>query len=128
MPHTRRSFLVAGAAGLAGAAVGGRAAAATWETVLDGSFASYSTLQAAWNYRYPWGSDHNGTARMYASASDHCQVFLESGGVLVLMATRLAADEGTSSSDPHLPIHYHSGAVHAKQQITVSDQFPQWEV
>lgn len=39
MSYTRRTFLAAGAAGLAGAALGGRAAAATWETVLDGSFA-----------------------------------------------------------------------------------------
>jgi beta-glucanase (GH16 family) len=130
MPHNRRTFLAAGAAGLAGAALGGAspAAAATWETVLDGTFGSYGALEAAWNYRYPWGSDHNGTARMYAGPGDHSQVFIESGGVLVLRATPTTANEGTSSADPHLPIRYHSGAVHAKQQITVSDRFPQWEV
>lgn len=134
MPHNRRKFLAASAAGLAGVALGGQAAgappagAATWETVLNGTFASYSTLQAAWNYRYPWGSDHNGSARMYASASDHSQVYLESGGVLVLKATRTTANEGNSSHDPYLPIHYHSGAIHAKPQIVVNDQFPSWEV
>ena len=130
MPFDRRTFLAAGTAGLAGAALGGLAAnaeAATWETVLDGTFSNYGTLESAWNYRYPWGSDHNGTARMYASSSDHNHVSL-SGGVLTVKATRISWDEGNSGADPHLPIRYHSGAVHAKQQITVTDQFPSWEV
>ncbi|MFD8500663.1 family 16 glycosylhydrolase [Amycolatopsis sp. NPDC059657] len=127
MTLNRRTFLVAGCGALTlGSAL--PASAATFETVLDGSFTNYSTLQSAWNYRYPWGSDHNGTARMYASASDHSQVYLESGGVLVLKASRISGNEGNSSADPHLPIHYHSGAVHAKQQVTVTDQFPSWEV
>ncbi|TCO26203.1 hypothetical protein EV652_10794 [Kribbella steppae] len=100
-----------------------------WETVIDTTtFASYSALQASWNYLYPWGSDHNGTARMYASSSDHNHVYLESGGVLVLKASRITWDEGNSSSDPFLPIHYHSGAIHAKPQVLVNDQFPEWEV
>ncbi|MGX7824628.1 glycoside hydrolase family 16 protein [Actinokineospora sp. 24-640] len=117
-----------GGAGLAGTALGvGSAGAAVWETVLSGSFASYGTLEAGWNYRYPWGSDHNGTARMYASAADHNHVYLE-GSTLVLRASRINWDEGNSSADPHLPIRYHSGAVHAKPQIRVSDQFPSWEV
>lgn len=132
MTHNRRRFLVAGCAGVAAAAIGtrsaGAASAAAWETVVNGSFASYATLESAWNYRYPWGSDHNGTARMYASASDHNHVYLESSGVLVLKATRISWDEGNSSADPHLPIRYHSGAVHAKQHVLVNDQFPNWEV
>lgn len=131
MPFDRRTFLAAGTAGLAGAALGGLSAnaeAATWETVLDGTFSNYGTLESAWNYRYPWGSDHNGSARMYASSTDHSQVYLEAGGVLVLKATPVPQNEGNSGADPHLPIRYHSGAVHAKQQITVTDQFPSWEV
>lgn len=129
MTFTRRRLLVAGSAGLAGAALGaGPARAATWETVVNGTFASYQTLEAAWNYRYPWGSDHNGSARMYASATDHNHVFLESPGVVAIRATRINWDEGNSSADPHLPIRYHSGALHAKQQVLVSDQFPNWEV
>ena len=128
MSHTRRTFLAAGAAGLAGVALGGRAAAATWETVLDGSFASYSTLQSAWNYRYPWGSDHNGTARMYASATDNNHVYLSPAGVLNIKASRINWDEGKSTSSPNLPIRYHSGAIHAKDQILVNDQFPNYEV
>ncbi|HEV2783027.1 MAG TPA: glycoside hydrolase [Actinophytocola sp.] len=126
----RRSVLIAGGAGLAGAALGraAPAAAATWETVLNGSFAGYATLEAAWNYRYPWGSDHNGSARMYASVTDHNHVFLESPGVLAIRATRISWNEGNSSRDPWLPIRYHSGAIHAKQHVTVSDQFPNWEI
>ncbi|KAB8160309.1 family 16 glycosylhydrolase [Streptomyces sp. 3MP-14] len=129
MTHTRRRFLLAGGAGLAGAAVGFArpAAAATWETVISDSFTDYATLEANWNYLYPWGSDHNGTARMYGSASDHNHISLD-GGTLTLRATRINWDEGNSSADPHLPIRYHSGAVHARQHVVVSDQFPQWEV
>jgi hypothetical protein len=133
MAHSRRRFLLAGGAGIAGAALGhtpagGAVAPAAWETVLNGTFSNYSTLEAAWHYRYPWGSDHNGSARMYASASDHNHVYLESSGVLALKATRISWDEGTSSADPHLPIRYHSGAVHAKQHVVVNDTFPNWEV
>src|SRR3954471_5031683 len=91
MTYTRRRFLAAGSAGMAGALLGvpGRATADTWETVIDGSLASYSTLEAAWNYRYPWGSDHNGSARMYGSVSDHNHVYLESSGVLALKAAHI---------------------------------------
>lgn len=130
MTLNRRRLLVAGGAGLAGAALGtaGAAGAATWETLVSGSFANQDAFQAAWNHRYPWGSDHNGSARMYGSATDRNHVFLEAGGVLAIRATRITWDEGTSSADPHLPIRYHSGAVHAKQQVRVNDQFPNWEV
>ncbi|MCT2581563.1 glycoside hydrolase family 16 protein [Actinophytocola gossypii] len=127
MKRTRRFFLTAGA-GVTAAAIATPARAAAWETVVSGSFDSYSTLEAAWGYRYPWGSDHNGSARMYASASDHNHVFLERPGVLAIRATRIDWDEGNSGSDPHLPIRYHSGAVHARQHVVVSDQFPNWEV
>jgi hypothetical protein len=130
--HPRRRTLLTGAAATAAAAAlplaqPRPARAAAWETVLDGSFASYETLEASWNYLYPWGSDHNGTARMYGSPTDHHHVYLENG-VLVLKATRIDWDEGNSSADPYLPIRYHSGAMHAKHQVLVSDQFPDYEI
>jgi hypothetical protein len=131
VPHRfdRRKLLMAGTAGIFGSALeSGLARAATWETVLEGSFANRQTLEASWNYRYPWGSDHNGSARMYASSTDINHVYLESSGVLAIKAARITWDEGTSSADPHLPIHYHSGAIHAKPQVVVNDQFPNWEV
>jgi hypothetical protein len=102
--------------------------AAVFETVISNSFSNYGTLEANWNYLYPWGSDHNGSARMYASATDHNHVYLESGGVLRIKATRINWNEGNSSADPHLPIRYHSGAIHAKFHVLVNDQFPNYEI
>ncbi len=43
-------------------------AAAVWQTVVDGSsFNSVGAFQAKWSYNYPWGTDHNGSARMSAT-------------------------------------------------------------
>ncbi len=104
-------------------------AASTWETVLDaGSFASYTAFENAWNYLYPWGSDHNGTARMYGSSTDHSQIYLDASGVLHLKATRISGSEGNSSSSPYLPIHYHSGTVNTKFHVLINDQFPNYEI
>lgn len=94
----------------------------TWQDVINGSLNSTSAFQSAWDYLYPWGSDHNGSARMFQS-----QVSL-SGGVLTLTASRISDNEGNSSSPPYLHIDYHSGAVHAKQQVVVNDTYPNWEV
>lgn len=103
-------------------------AAETWETVLDGnSFASYTAFEAAWNYLYPWGSDHNGTARMYGSSTDHNHIYLNNG-ILTIKAAKITWDEGTSSSSPYLAIHYHSGAINTKEHVLVNEQFPNWEV
>ncbi|WP_328996221.1 family 16 glycosylhydrolase [Kribbella sp. NBC_01245] len=133
MTFDRRRFLLATGAAIAGAGVVGTSPAharpQAWETVIGtNTFASYSALESTWNYLYPWGSDHNGTARMYASPTDHNHVYLESGGVLVLKASRISWNEGNSSKDPYLPIRYHSGAIHSKLRLTVNDQFPDWEV
>lgn len=134
MALNRRAFLLASGGAVAGGAmaVGAAtrpAAAAAWETVIGtNTFADYGSLESTWNYRYPWGSDHNGTARMYAGTDDHNHVYLEAAGVLVLKASRIDWDEGNSSSDPHLPIRYHSGAIHSKLRLRVTDRFPQWEV
>ena len=99
-----------------------------WETVLDNSFTDYTTFESKWNYLYPWGSDHNGSARMYGSTSDHNHIYITSGGVLNVKATRITWNEGNSPHSPYLPIRYHSGAVHAKHQILINDQFPDYEV
>lgn len=107
---------------------GAQTSAVTWTTVLNGTtFSSRSVLETYWNYLYPWGSDHNGSARMYASNTDRNHVYLENGG-MTIKATRINWDEGTSTADPHLPIRYHSGAMHAKAQINVNDSFDTWEI
>lgn len=105
-----------------------RASAETWETVVaPTSFDSYGQFESEWNYLYPWGSDHNGSARMYGSATDHNHVYL-GGSVLTLKATRITWDEGVSTHSSRPTIRYHSGAVHAKDHVLVNDRYPNWEV
>jgi len=108
---------------------GGDPLVINWETLMDGtSFGSYTALENEWNYLYPWGSDHNGSARMYASSTDHSQVFIETPGVLTIKATKVPETEGNSSHDPHLLIKYHSGAVHGKKQVVINEQYDAWEI
>jgi galactan endo-beta-1,3-galactanase len=76
---------------------------------------SFSSKSTYWNDLYPWGSDHNGSARM---RSANISV---SGGVLTLTST-----PGTASDNS--AIHYYSGTVYCKQQVTVSDAWPLWRV
>lgn len=103
-------------------------AVADWEAIIDDdSFSSYQNFESTWNYRYPWGSDHNGTARMYSSSSNHNHTYLNNG-TLTLKASKIGWNEGNSSSDPYLPIHYHSGAVHAKHKVVINDKYPNYEI
>ncbi|KAF3922345.1 hypothetical protein AA313_de0200912 [Arthrobotrys entomopaga] len=83
---------------------------------------SFSSFSSNWNYLYPWGSDHNGSARM---KQDHVSV---SNGVLTLTATRLSSQDGTSSASPYPAIWYYSGTVYAKQTVVINDQFPNYEI
>ena len=77
-----------------------REAGAAWETVLEGSdFSSYAALEPHWDYLYPWGSDHNGSARMYAQSWDRDNLWLSADsavGVLTLRANPISWDEGNS--------------------------------
>lgn len=105
-----------------------KAAAEVWETVIDASsFASYTAFEESWNYLYPWGPDHNGSARMYGSSTDHNHIYLNNNE-LTIKATRINWNEGSSPHDPWLPIRYHSGAIHAKTHVLINDQFPNWEL
>lgn len=98
-------------------------AAAKYETILDSSsFSSSSAFEQHWGYFYPWGSDHNGSARMYKK-----QITLQNG-VLQLKATPVRKEEGKSKLDPYLNIRYQSGAVHAKHQITITKEYPTYVV
>lgn len=134
MTLNRRTFLAASGAAVVAGMAGARPAYAdvspdSFDTLIDTTtFNSRDALEANWNYLYPWGSDHNGTARMYCSHTDLSQLYIETAGTLVFKATRISGDEGTSSADPHLPIHYHSAAIHAKKQVLVNDQYPNYEV
>ena len=76
---------------------------------------SFSSFGSYWNYNYPWGTDHNGSARM---RSQNATV---SGGVLTCSAVKGTVADKAS-------IHYFSGTVYAKQQVTVSNAWPLWRV
>ncbi|KAF5351099.1 hypothetical protein D9756_008387 [Leucocoprinus leucothites] len=84
------------------------------------SFSSVSTFETYWNYLYPWGSDHNGSARMRGSSSDHSHINPASGTLSLIATPTSNPSPPTSSANPHPAIHYASGAVHAKSQITVT--------
>jgi len=100
---------------------------AEWETLINNSLTDYNTFEKYWEYLYPWGSDHNGSARMYGSSTDHNHVYLKDNTVVIL-ATRINWDEGKSTANPHPVIHYHSGAIHSKQTFTINDQYPNYEI
>jgi galactan endo-beta-1,3-galactanase len=87
--------------------------AQTTETILDGtSFNSITALEAEWNYNYPWGDTHNGSAKMYPS-----QVSL-SGGVLTISAV---------TPDPNGSTYkYAAGTIHMKDSICITEQYPEW--
>ena len=94
-----------------------------WETIIDEtSFDSKKSFNKNWNSFYPWGTDHNGSARMVKPN------ILIDNGILELKASPLNISEGKSSSQPHLPITYHSGAIHAKHQITVTSEYPEYDI
>jgi hypothetical protein len=94
-----------------------------FEAVIDwDTFLTRDGFDQDWKGGYPWGSDHNGSARM---AKD-CVVV--EGGVLSLTAKWLGWEEGKSSHEPYLPIRYHSGAIHAPSVICINSTCPAWEI
>src|SRR5271168_1259470 len=88
---------------------------ATWETLVDGtSFNNVNAFTNQWNYNYPWGTDHNGSARMNATNTT------VSSGMVTLTSSLTNTYEGASSLPPYLTIRYNSGTFYLKQQITIS--------
>jgi galactan endo-beta-1,3-galactanase len=97
--------------------------AATWETVVDGaSFNNISAFLSSWSYNYPWGTDHNGSARMNATN------VVIANGMVTLISSLTNSYEGTSSASPHLTIRYNSGTFYLKQQIRINSQYPVWDI
>lgn len=84
------------------------------------SFSSYELLQTYWNYLYPWGSDHNGSARMVGNSSYHENIAVASNTLSLIATPTSGAVPPTSTASPHYDIHYASGTVYAKEQITVT--------
>lgn len=88
-----------------------------WEPVVDStSFNSYRQFESEWHYLYPWGSVHNGSAKMIGSPTDHSHIYLRDG-VLVMKSVPVHA-QGR--------IHYYSGTVYAKATVLVNNRFPKW--
>ena len=86
--------------------------AQTIETLVDGtSFNSITALEAEWNYNYPWGDTHNGSAKMYPN-----QLSL-SAGVLTITAT---------TPDPESTYKYRAATIHMKDSICITEQYPEW--
>ena len=75
------------------------------------SFDSQATFDKYWSYNYPWGTDHNGGARMNKA---HVAV---GGGQLTLTADKVSGQAPTSSG---LAINYLSGTVYAKEYFTIA--------
>jgi hypothetical protein len=98
-------------------------AAALWQTLVDSaSFNNVDNFQSFWSYNYPWGTDHNGSARMNAtnvSISD---------GIVILTSSLANNYEGTSRASPHLKIRYNSGTFYLNQKITINQQYPIWDI
>lgn len=95
--------------------------------LLNASFLDEKRFTSYWNLFYPWGTDHNGSARMYESDSlTGTHIELTTGGILRLSARRVALDEGNSHSTPFHKIRYHSGTVYLKKLIRFSEPYGKW--
>jgi galactan endo-beta-1,3-galactanase len=77
-------------------------------------FNSQSNFDIDFSYNYPWGTDHNGAARMNPS-----QATLNNG-VLTLTAKPVSGQPDASHGGKSIKIHYLSGAVYAKEHFNVS--------
>lgn len=75
---------------------------------------SFSNFDAYWNQLYPWGSDHNGGARMSSG-----QVSV-SDGYLVITADPASGEPPAEHGGNQIPINYLSGAIHAQNTFTVT--------
>lgn len=94
-----------------------------WEAVIDtATFANTKNFKRDWNYFYPWGTEHNGSARMKKN-----QIILRDNALLI-KATPTSKNEGKSTHPPYQVIKYNSGAVHAKHQITITEEYPVYKV
>ncbi|EOD51808.1 putative glycoside hydrolase family 16 protein [Neofusicoccum parvum UCRNP2] len=78
-------------------------------------FDDYTSLEEYFAYLYPWGSDHNGSARMVGNSTDHDYVAIDPAGQLTITAQPVTGQPANGD----IAINYLSGAVHAKQSFAV---------
>ncbi|KAK3682752.1 glycoside hydrolase family 16 protein, partial [Podospora appendiculata] len=89
-------------------------ASASHVVIPSTSFSSQAAFDTDWAYNYPWGSDHNGAARMAKS-----QVQL-ANNILTLTAKKVTGEKAATHGGKQIPIHYLSGTVAAKEHFNVS--------
>ncbi|KAJ4360315.1 uncharacterized protein N0V89_000876 [Didymosphaeria variabile] len=77
-------------------------------------FDSTSSLTQYFSYNYPWGTDHNGGARMAPS-----HAVISTAGTLTLTAQKVSGQPPATHGGKQIPINYLSGAVFAKEPFTV---------
>jgi hypothetical protein len=77
-------------------------------------FNSKADFNASFNDLYPWGTDHNGAARMNAA------YISISNAVLTLTAQPVSDQPPASSGGQTIAINYLSGTVNAKDHFTVT--------
>ncbi|RIB09543.1 Glycoside Hydrolase Family 16 protein [Gigaspora rosea] len=85
------------------------------------SFSNYSNFESYWNYLYPWGPSHKGTALMLGNSSYHEHIYLNNS-VLTLKATRNNHKLGGKK------FNYLSGTIYAKKHIEVNSQYPNYSI
>ncbi|KAK1959823.1 family 16 glycoside hydrolase [Colletotrichum sublineola] len=78
------------------------------------SFDSQDNFNSYWNYLYPWGSDHNGGARM---TEDKVEI---GNGTLTLTATKVSGQPPATHGGQQIAINYLSGTINAQQHFNVS--------
>jgi len=98
------------------------AALAVTTVIPSTSFSSYTTLEQFWAYLYPWGSDHNGSARMVGNSTYHENIAIASSTLSLIATPTSGAVPPTSTVTPFLDIHYASGTIYALEQITVTSE------
>ncbi|KAJ7057839.1 endo-beta-1,3-galactanase [Mycena amicta] len=108
------------ALGLAAAAICLKPVQAATTVIPLTSFNDFPTFESFWAYLYPWGSDHNGSARMVGNSSNHAHINIASSTLSLIATPTSGAVPPTSTANPNPAIHYASGAIHAKSQITVT--------
>ncbi|GLB39106.1 putative glycoside hydrolase family 16 protein [Lyophyllum shimeji] len=97
--------------GLAGTLISAPLTHAATTVIPSTSFSSYSTFESYWAYLYPWGSDHNGSARMKGSSSDHSHIVVASNTLSLIATPTSNPSPPTSTANPHPAIHYARQAV-----------------
>lgn len=110
LPGLQTATLLLAAASLAVSGAGAASKVVIPETCLD----SQADFDQYFGVNYPWGTDHNGAARM-----DKSQVDL-ANGTLRHTARKVSGQKDASHGGKSIKIHYLSGTTYAKEHFAVA--------